>query len=378
MARVIICEDDDGKLKSIAGFVESQGISRSDIITAGTLAEFATKLDNDIDVCIIDIRIPSYDGAQPDQNGPAILQMLEARNTSLLAISAYPEEFDALRTTFERRGCILANFHDPEMWQSALKTLLVQASARRSFDFLIFVALPKERAPYLAFNGMDARAVTEDGLNRLDIEINGKSGSIIELPSMGLVDAAITAAKCIDRFSPKMVAMSGICAGFPDRTELGALLVSSMAYEYQSGKWTDEGFSQGPYQIPITERMRICVRHMIDDEELLVELEQGWRETRPSKPTPPDLAIFTSGSAVIADARFLGQISEHHRKVSGLDMEIYAIHRAAHLSNSQPDVLCAKVVVDLADKEKNDDIQAYGCYVSAKFVSRAIQHFFDS
>ena len=117
---------------------------------------------------------------------------------------------------------------------------------------------------------------------------------------------------------------------------------------------------------------------MIDDEELLVELEQGWRETRPSKPTPPDLAIFTSGSAVIADARFLGQISEHHRKVSGLDMEIYAIHRAAHLSNSQPDVLCAKVVVDLADKEKNDDIQAYGCYVSAKFVSRAIQHFFDS
>jgi hypothetical protein len=57
-------------------------------------------------------------------------------------------------------------------------------------------------------------------------------------------------------------------------------------------------------------------------------------------------------------------------------MEIFAVHRAALLSKFSPDVICAKVVVDLANSEKDDRIHEYGCYVSAQFVLNVIERYF--
>ena len=82
--------------------------------------------------------------------------------------------------------------------------------------------------------------------------------------------------------------MSGVCAGFIDRAELGQLLISELAYEYQSGKWTDEGFSQEPYQVPMSEKMRIIVRELLEDADaLLTRLETGWKGDRPATMVPP-------------------------------------------------------------------------------------------
>lgn len=380
MVKTLISEDDPVKLNEIVEFVKSLDVPPRSILTEKTLIEFSDKLDTDIDICIIDIRIPAFEGGgDPDQNGLGILQKLENSSNGqvkLLAISAFPEEFEDIRSKFERQGCVLANYHERDVWQNALRILLLQSSAQTTFDFLIFAALQKERTPYLAFEHLNGRALMKDGFTRYDIEIGGKSGSIIELPRMGLVNAAITAAMCIDRYSPSLIAMSGICAGFPGKANLGQLLIAELAYEYQTGKWSKDGFKQEPYQIPMSEALRTLIRHLLDNENLAYELEEGWKEQRPSSATQPSLAVFTSGSAVIADSKFLEQVSDHHRKVSGLDMEVYALHRATHLSRSRPDVLCAKVVVDLANEEKDDKIQNYGCYVSSRFVVKAVEAYF--
>lgn len=379
MVKVLISEDNHSKLESIVTFIKSLGVLEENILTATTLTEFSSKLGPDIGVCVIDIRIPAYHGAAPEQNGLGMLQLLESSSNGkvkLLAISAFPEEFDDIRSKFERQGCVLADYNNKDVWQNALRILILQSMAQVKFDFLIFVALQKERSPYLAFPELQGRAINRDGLTCYDIVLNGKTGSVIELPRMGLVDAAITAAKCIDKYSPVFVAMSGICAGFKGNAEMGQLLISELAYEYQTGKWVKDGFKAEPYQVPISERLRLQIRSSLDNGDVTLNLENGWRGSRPSSVTHPKVAIFTSGSAVIADKSFMNQVAERHRKVSGLDMEVYAIHRAAHLSRTTPDVLCAKVVVDLGDSKKDDSIQDYGCYVSARYVLESIKVYF--
>ncbi|MBM1763911.1 hypothetical protein [Sulfitobacter geojensis] len=378
--KILVCDDDETKLLEIVTYVKSLGTLEHDIITARTMVEFTSKFSNDIGVCVIDIRIPAYDGANPDQNGLGILQHLESSSNGqvkLLAISAYPDEFEEIRPRFERQGCVLADFSKRNVWQNALRMLILQSTSQTKFDFLIFVALQKERAPYLSVPELGGTSISSDGLTRYDISIGEKVGSIIELPGMGLVDASIVAAKCIDRYSPSLVAMSGICAGFSGRAEMGQLLISQLAYEYQTGKWSKDGFAAEPYQIPISEKLRVMVRQLVDDERLIHELEGDWTHNRPNATHNPKLAIFTSGSAVIADQQYMEQVATHHRKVSGLDMEVFGLHRAAHLASSRPDVLCAKVVVDLADSGKNDEIQPYGCYISSRFLLKAIANYFD-
>ncbi|WP_156028738.1 hypothetical protein [Sphingobium chlorophenolicum] len=90
----------------------------------------------------------------------------------------------------------------------------------------------------------------------------------------------------------------------------------------------------------------------------------------------PKGALFTSGSAVIASEQHIAQVGGHHRRVSGLDMEIYAVHRAVQISACRPELICAKTVVDLAGGDKNDQLQPYGCAISAKFVVEALGRYF--
>jgi nucleoside phosphorylase len=376
---VLVTDDDKDKRDAIVDFIISIGIDKSRIRTAANMVDFAAQFDSSVTVCIIDLRLPAFDGADVQQNGLGILQVIErsrAPDLKLIAISSYPEEFELVRPQFESRGCIIADFHNRDVWESALRNLIVQAASRETFDFVIFAALSSERQPYTSFERLAGKAVSKGNLTRYDIEVEGRQGTVIELPRMGIVDAAATASVCIERFNPKIVSMSGICAGFPKHAKLGQLLIAELVYEYQSGKWTADGFSQEPYQIPISEKLRTALRGLIESDDLLTNLEAGWKHVRPTEMCNPKLAAFTSGSAVIADKKYLEQVANHHRRVSGLDMETYAIFRAAHLARCKPEVFCAKVVVDLADAKKDDRLQPYGCLVSARFVVNSLAEIF--
>jgi nucleoside phosphorylase len=195
---------------------------------------------------------------------------------------------------------------------------------------------------------------------------------------MGLVNAAVTASLCIDRFKPTVVGMSGICGGFDGRAKLGQLFVSSMAYEYQSGKWASDGFRQEPYQVPTDHITLTKLKALLSTDGLIDELEVGFNGMkRPSDKQKPDVGVFTSGSAVIADEQLIKQIEGIHRKVNALDMEVFAVQRAAELSPYKPPCICAKTVVDLCKSDKNDDIHPYGSYISAKFLTKAISNYFS-
>ncbi|MBB3261659.1 nucleoside phosphorylase [Paraburkholderia bannensis] len=377
--KVMLIEDDEGKAKAITSHLKKKGIPSSDVIRAKNMTDFAGSLGADIGLFIIDFKLPSVDNGIASQNGKAILEAIikaGKSNSLLLAISSYPNDFPELREFYESRGCILADYSNKKGWQATLDSILIQLKRNVNFDFLVFCALQEERNPYVALLG--GRQVTRADIDCLDVSIGTRKGTVVLMPNMGLVNAAVTAALCIDRFKPAVVGMSGICGGFSNRAAMGQLFVSSMAYEYQSGKWTTDGFKHEPYQVPTDPLLLARLRALVNKDNFIDELESGFRGgKRPTEQHKPDLGIFTSGSAVIADKQYLEQIQIIHRKVSALDMEVFAIQRAAELSPARPKCICAKTVVDLCDSEKDDDLHAYGSYISAKFMVKAITDSFS-
>lgn len=377
--RIMLIEDDDAKRRAILAHLKSHKISDKEIILAKTMTDFTASLHADIGLFIIDFNLPYVDDGATMKSGEAILQSIiksGKQDAEMLAISAYPDDFPELRALYESHGCVLQNFLNKKEWQSALDHSLSRLKKNVNLDFLIFCALQEERNPYVAL--LKGTRVNRSGIDCFDVEIGDKRGSVVLMPQMGLVNAAVTAGICIDRFKPSVVGMSGICGGFHKRANLGQLIVSEMAYEYQSGKWASDGFLQEPYQVATDHLTLTKLRALVDSDRLIQELENGFTGTRPSEPYKPKVGVFTSGSAVIADSQFMSQIERIHRKVNALDMEVFAVHRAAELSPYKPSCICAKTVVDLGDQNKNDGIHAYGSYISAQFLIKAFDDFFSN
>ncbi|EGR2041083.1 hypothetical protein ACPF4M_003008 [Vibrio cholerae] len=377
--KVMIIEDSQKKIDKFTSHLFSCGLKNDDIIIAKNMSDFAAKLSSKIDLFIIDFYIPHYDLGEPQPNGLAIIESITKSGSGdalLIAISSYPDEFPSLRGIYESRGCILSDFKQVDKWKSTLNYLLMQLKNKLSFDFVIFCALEEERNPYITIldNGQD---VIRGGIDCYDIEISNKRGTVVVLPEMGLVNAAIYAGMCIERFKPKVIGISGICGGFKNKVDLGQLLVSSLSYEYQSGKWSGNQFQQTPYQADTDHQTLTMLKSLLKTQNLILDLEKDFIGNRPAQSHQPQAVIFTSGSAVIASDDKLHQMSNFHSKVSGVDMEIYAIQQAAKLSQFTPKNICAKVVVDLCDNNKNDELHAYGSFVSAKFLIRSIDKIFS-
>ncbi len=377
--KIMLIEDASNKSRSIISHLKSRGVLEKDIIHAKNMTDFAAHLNSDIGLFIIDFNIPNINDGAAQKNGRAILESIVKAgklDALLLAISSYPNEFPDLRQFYESNGCILADFSNKKGWQSTLDHLLTQLKKNIKFDFLIFCALQEERNPYIVFSN-DGQQTIRGGIDCYDIVIGDRKGTIVLLPQMGLVNAAITASLCIDRFRPSVIGMSGICGGIEGRAQLGQLFISAIAFEYQSGKWASDGFKQEPYQVPADHITITELRALINSDDLIVKLEEGFRGERPKNAHKPAVGLFASGSAVIADEDHLKQIEETHRKVNAIDMEVYAIHRAAELSLARPSCICAKTVVDLCNKEKSDGLHLYGSYISAKFLITAVGDFFS-
>lgn len=378
--KILLIEDAEFKRRAIVNYLKSKGVHEADILIAKTMTDFAAHLNANIGLFIIDFKLPSLDDGAAAQNGRAILEAIikaGKQDALLLAISSYPGEFPALREYYEASGCILADFNNKKGWQGSLDHLLVQLKKNTKLDFVFFCALQEERNPYILHLFPNGRQTIRTGVDCFDISIGNRKGTIVLLPQMGLVNASITAALCIDRFKPVLVGMSGICGGFKKRAEMGQLFVSAMAYEYQSGKWVSDGFLHEPYQVPTDHVTLTELRRLVNDPALLTQLEVDFKGTRPSAQTQPEVGVFTSGSAVIAEKAIMTQVEKIHRKVNALDMEVFGIHRAADLAPHKPVCICAKTVVDLGDKAKGDELHAYGSFISAKFLVRATSEFFE-
>jgi adenosylhomocysteine nucleosidase len=374
---IVVFEDNDDKYAVILGELVSKGISESHVTRIDNVAQAIQISNGKVDLCIIDIRMPGVSGGSTRSTGTELLEILNyagMRPVPVLAITAYPDEARSLQEAFSSRGCIIYDYDEKNIWSQALDVYLAQARSRQRFDFLIITALKEERDAFLNFPTLGVISKIHSGLDIWEVTLAGHQGAIILLPRMGLVNAAVITAQAIERCAPSVVAMSGICAGLASSVELGQLLVTDMVWEYQSGKWLNEVFEAEPYQVTVKPETSLVLAKLMEQPDLINNLERSFASKfRPPKVSDAKLANFASGSAVIASDKRLASVKEQHRKVTGLDMELYGFHRAVELSSSSVRAFSAKVVVDKANVAKDDSLHEYGAALSAAFVVEALK-----
>jgi nucleoside phosphorylase len=394
--RVLIIDDKISKIAAITERIEKilvePGLTRVD--SAENLSD-AVRLvsQNPYDLIILDLLLPYLPGGETDYRaGLELLKVIKRDNqinsgTAVIGLSEHPEEIESSRFKFEGEGVLLVHYSENGLWANSLqkifKGLISKPSSKRIVDFIIIVALLEERVGLEKAGFRFGADSIINGLNvkhaELDCNRTTKSGVIILLPQMGLVTSTLISSITLNTFASDVICMSGICAGFSKRVELGQVIVASPTWEYQAGKWAKDGFLIAPSQIPLRSQTRIRIEKICQEVGIGNFLEDGLATEigRPIKRIDPALMPFATGSAVIARNDRLKHIEAQHRQIGGIDMEAHGLYVAAHeLAGPFMHFFAAKCVVDFADKDKGDDLHAYGSFVSARMLIKVLQRLF--
>jgi adenosylhomocysteine nucleosidase len=375
--KVCVFEDVDVKFQSIAQHLTNHGVMVADIVRVAVLSEALSKLLTKYDLIVVDLMMPFVSDGPAQFAGGDIANLLETAggfSAEVVVITEYPQSSVEAVQAFARRGCVTTDFAREEVWKAALVSLLAKIEDKRCYDFIGICSVDVELDGILRAGKFAPKRVTRDKLTYEEVRYEGHFGALVQLPRMGLVNAAAATSMILEKYRPKIMFMSGICGGTGDG-KMGRLLISEMCWEYQSGKWTDSGFEHEPYQEKLDGDVRADLKSMIASKKLLRRLESGLGDAvKPSKSYPPMLSIFTSGSAVVAKGALMSMIKKQHRKVSGLDMEIFAFFAAARMASHTPKLFAAKAVVDRADRQKSDKLHRYSSHVSGAFCLNAAKH----
>jgi nucleoside phosphorylase len=259
-------------------------------------------------------------------------------------------------------------------WTQSLVNKLKKIAVRPHFDFLIFCALDIERNAFSQTDAVIGDHIKIHGMDCQYIDIDNHKGLCIAPPRMGLVNMAITATKAIEAFQPKIVAMSGICAGITGESKLLDIVIADIVWEYQTGKITDYDFKAEPYQVHMDNDLKVSIKQLKSRNDFLPSIKEGLYVSE-LEHSGIIIGPVVSGSAVVASKNKIQEITPQHRKMAALEMEIYSMYEAAEQSLAKPKFFAAKSVVDLADSKKADDVQRPACIISARFVEKVLSEF---
>ena len=376
--RILIIEDQDEKFLAIDAEVRHSYVDMAiEVVRADSLA-FTTKCiyEFKFDLIVIDLMLPLRPGDEPQDISDDIIATIEMsdlnRGANIIALSAFEELVAEQRARFTEAGIILVHYENEELaWRKHLAIALSRMQQQTLFDFVIVCALDKERYAFRSTYAEIGELRNIRGLDCLPVKVAGLNGVCIKLPRMGLVDASIITARAIERFNPKILAMSGICAGFGTEAPIGTVVIADPCWEYQAGKWAHDGFKIEHYDVCLEINVRTAISQFIDRLGNALEYKTDLIE---------DAIVFAgmiiapmaTGSAVIANYEKLASIQLQHRKIAALDMEMYGVYKAAQLSAANPLVFGAKTVVDEADSAKDDRYHEYGAILAARITVGAI------
>ena len=194
---------------------------------------------------------------------------------------------------------------------------------------------------------------------------------------MGLSATAGLTALGIQLFRPTHIAMLGITAGRPSKTQIGDVLIPQEIWDYGAGKWEERSgkvhfVARGEHQ-SLDEHVRQWCDNLARREEDLTSIRRNWlsRHAQSSGVSVPTVRMgpMVSGAAVVNAEAIWTQVIAQNDKIIGLDMEAYAFALASECAATpqySPSWLVAKSVCDFGIV-KQDDAQAYAAYTSVQF-----------
>ena len=297
--KVCIIDDDEIKREQIASIVadvsgESALISEGASVNAARQWLTSTKFD----LLIIDIALPNYDREEPVLRGGIdfLDEMVRAGRfvtpDHIIGITAHEDIFSHAASRFGGELWSLVKYDSRSLeWQERLQSkvqhiLRVKNSVpqeRGAYDLGIVVALKTPEFDALMDLDWDWKRINSESDPGLFFEgrFVRKDGSegravVARSASMGMPSAAVTATKVGLRFKPRVLCMTGICAGVRGETHLGDVIVANPTWDYGSGKYSSdesgkEVFEQSNYHFAL-EPIRGLLEPLEGETERLSEI----------------------------------------------------------------------------------------------------------
>ncbi len=190
----------------------------------------------------------------------------------------------------------------------------------------------------------------------------------------GLTEAAIITTRSIEGFQPKLIIVIGTCGGRKGKVKIGDIVLPNKVFHYQYGAFRDGQIDSELRVSYLDDRLLGFIETLSEErnKEVRRQIHQSFRSVAPHKRYPSTLsalyiAPMASADLVVKDSIALGTAISLDRKVVAIDMEGYAIMRAAKHSYAHPGVLIIKAVADYADRNKDDTYRSYASYASVSF-----------
>ncbi|MDH2621148.1 phosphorylase [Acinetobacter baumannii] len=402
MLNILLIEDQIPKKAQIVCHLESLlGDNFYKIVYATDAITAKRHLSKEyFDLVILDLHLPKRDNSIAESHtGIEILQFIETNSKAIapktiISLSAYSFD-DGFKQQFP--FCHFINYSETDVtWKGYLTKIT---------DYVINYHRPPYRKDKFNYHSDIAiiTAISEefDAVKQyLDIDnswvdikldgdsqkissafktINGKKLNIIltQASQMGLTSAAVAANKIIEAFVPRLVIMSGICAGVKDKTNFGDIIIADPCFDSGSGKWkvVEDNliFHPAPYQIRIEDDISQICNEIRTDSTILSKIYAGFNVVGVTRPTNLPQVIIdanASGGSVLQSSVKMGDIINTHKNLVGLEMEAYAVYIAAsHAKQPKPKFFSAKSVCDFGTEEKGDQIHKYAAYTSVQFIN---------
>lgn len=215
------------------------------------------------------------------------------------------------------------------------------------------------------------------GIMHTKIGLKIKVAAIFQ-DKMGLTDCSALTANCIHVFKPKLICMSGVCAGRKEmKVNICDIIMPSSIFTYDTGKYGQNDFKHEPLWEDVDSG--IIRRARIKASNIVQEIYEKFNSSAPYRSAKPKVHfdIMACGSSVIDRKEKIDEIGDMHRKVVGFDMESYALIRSVKLTDNTIPVFVVKSVMDFG-YDKSDSDKDMAAAWAANFLYHYIQEEFQT
>lgn len=405
--KVLIVEDDTNKLRNLVStLTEVDGIT-IDKITTVVDAHGAKRFlhEQNVDLIVLDLHLPERIDLPPQPGGGLdFVRSISARPSFFVPahVVAISGNSEALAVSGEDAGELWGVIrYDPtsQLWRDQLKARVRYAQAAwrsmlgrpretRPCDVAILTALDDELDGVLRLPLTWEQYRPEgDGTVYYEASVEAADRPLRLVAAtasrMGMAATAALASKVIDIYRPNYLTMSGISGGIRGRVQLGDILIADPSWDWGAGKYEvvdgKPRFAASPEQLRLSPDIRSQLTRASTDEQLLASIRASFSGTKPVHSLSCHVQAVASGASVLGDEAVVEEIKAQHRKLHGVEMEIFGLMMAAETSaRPRPIAFAAKAVSDFADTTKDDDFRAYAIHVSATFIHKFICNYLAS
>lgn len=400
--KILIVDDNANKIRSIKTLIKGdfQGAIIESVLTIFEAKE-KLKENNNYDLMILDLNMPLRDDSEPNLQCTLDFIKIIREDSSffipdhIVGLTAFDELGKKAKSEFQRCLWTILNYRDNEIsWYETLRNALNfisnYAPEKIVVDVCILTALsvPEAKA-YIKYidwhwSGLKPLDDTLFGYEGVFVDKSGEKRRVIlcSLLEMGMIHTAVITTKIIQLYSPKVLIMSGICAGLPSYNSYGDIIIAQTSWNYNEGKMTVENgelkFLPSVLQSHIDKRLNSTLQNFIlENEECISNINQSFDDLDLINHNLKIIkGAIATGSAVLSDKMTITNILESNRRLRAVDMEIASFYISCELSSVSLDYFAMKSICDFGDPDKDDRFQMYASFTSAKAIEKFLTEYY--